>query len=185
MGRSADPKDAILAKPTALQRLLNEPKGKVVYNASESFMLHVFWEVPSLALARELMAALNGCAIATKRDTPCVPTYFFRVNGADSDVCSAAPRTVADCPALVAAMKRLKVGTPKAAVVADLVRKKLDPALLELEPTAALPASMQVAPVSAEMTEVYLDERAFMEHAGSKDYLDSYGRVMNPGTCAV
>jgi hypothetical protein len=30
-------------------------------------------------------------------------------------------------------------------------------------------------------TELYLDERAFMEHAGSRDYLAAYGKVMTPG----
>ena len=31
-----------------------------------------------------------------------------------------------------------------------------------------------------ECTELYLDERAFFEHAGSRDYLDAYGGVMQP-----
>lgn len=38
-----------------------------------------------------------------------------------------------------------------------------------------------------EFTELYLDERAFNEHVGSKDYLDAYGDVVKPGlqTCQV
>lgn len=40
---------------------------------------------------------------------------------------------------------------------------------------------MQLKPVMVECTEVYLDERAFFEHAGSRDYLKAYGDVMAPG----
>jgi hypothetical protein len=72
------------------------------------------------------------------------------------------------------------MGIPKPAVCAELVKRRLDAGLLDLEPWAPLPPALSTPPVALEFTEVYLDERAFMEHAGSRDYLDGYGVVMHP-----
>jgi hypothetical protein len=172
--------------PTKLERLIAEPKGKTEHARGEACMLHVFWEVPSAAAARELLAALRGCAVATQRDTPCVPTYFFRVSAAvDQHALAAArpgARTVGEHPHLGAALKQLRVGMPRAAVRSELVRKGLDPAWLDLDAGDALPEPLrEQCAVLVECTEIYLDERAFMEHCGSHDYLESYGQVMKPG----
>lgn len=170
-----------LERPTHLQRLLDEPKGKVEYRAGEAFLLQVFWEAPTEAAARELLAGLRRCAEATHRDTPCVPTYIFRLSNSDASLYGSAPTTVGEHPQLSAAIKKLQVGIPRGAVAADLGRRGLDPAWLDLEMTAPLPAQLQgQLPVAVELTEVYLDERAFMEHTGSRDFLDAYGRVMEP-----
>mmetsp|Transcript_35762 Transcript_35762/g.93806 ORF Transcript_35762/g.93806 Transcript_35762/m.93806 type:complete len:206 (-) Transcript_35762:321-938(-) len=165
--------------PTALQRLIQEPKGKIDYAPHEAFLLHVFWQAPSEAAAAELLAALQRCATATHRDTPCVPTYFFRRVEQDDEIgVGAPPATVGEHPQLAEAHKKLRVGIPRPAVVADLTRRGIDPALLNLDPSAPLPAELQAArPVAVEFTELYLDERAFMEHAGSRDYLEAYGQV--------
>ena len=64
---------------------------------------------------------------------------------------------------------------------ADLIRRGLDPALIELDSDSELPPELQEKPVAVELTELYLDERAFNQHAGSRDYLDAYGTVMQPG----
>jgi hypothetical protein len=172
--------------PTALERLIAEPKGKTAHARGEACMLHVFWEVPSAAAARELLAALRGCAVATHRDTPCVPTYFFRVSAAaDQHALAAArpgARTVGEHPHLGAALKQLRVGMPRAAVRSELVRKGLDPAWLDLDAGDELPEPLRdQCAVLVECTEIYLDERAFMEHCGSHDYLEAYGQVMKPG----
>eukprot|EP00292_Cryptomonas_paramecium_P011635 CAMPEP_0113719592 /NCGR_PEP_ID=MMETSP0038_2-20120614/35920_1 /TAXON_ID=2898 /ORGANISM="Cryptomonas paramecium" /LENGTH=316 /DNA_ID=CAMNT_0000648021 /DNA_START=89 /DNA_END=1036 /DNA_ORIENTATION=+ /assembly_acc=CAM_ASM_000170 len=186
--------------PTALQRLIQEPKGKIDYAPHEAFLLHVFWQAPSEAAAAELLAALQRCATATHRDTPCVPTYFFRRVEQDDEIgvavptyffrrveqddeigVGAPPATVGEHPQLTEAHKKLRVGIPRPAVVADLTRRGIDPALLNLDPSAPLPAELQAArPVAVEFTELYLDERAFMEHAGSRDYLEAYGQVISP-----
>eukprot|EP00727_Mastigamoeba_balamuthi_P005606 m51a1_g1665 hypothetical protein (321) ;mRNA; f:380991-382045 len=173
--------EATTASKTMLQRLIEAPKGHVSYARGESFLLHVFWEAPSERAAHELLAALAGCASATRRDTPCVPTYFFRRSLADDDLCGPAPRTVGEHPQLRAALDKSRRGVPQAAVSADVRRRGLDPGLLDLGADGELPAELRARPVAVECTELYLDERAFNEHAQSRDYLAAYGGVMRPG----
>ncbi|PSN74828.1 hypothetical protein BS50DRAFT_567603 [Corynespora cassiicola Philippines] len=172
-----------MSQKTALQRLIDEPKGKTSYYPDQGFLLHVFWEAPNKAAAERVLAALNRCARATHRDTPCVPTYYFRISTLESDLVSNAPKTLGKHPQLAAAWKKLEVGVPKPAVVADMIRRGLDPGLLDLNPEDALPSSMEedATPVMLECTEIYLDQRCFYEHAGSREYLDAYGEVMTPG----
>lgn len=168
-------------QPKSLQQLLDEPKGKTKYHANQAFMLHVFWEAPSIESAQTVLSALNQCATATHRDTPCVPTYSFRLSHLEAETASPKPLTASQHPQISKAQKKLQVGVPRPAVVADLVRRDLDPALLDLQPDDLLPDHAQLDPVVIECTELYLDERAFFEHAGSKDYLQAYGEVMAPG----
>lgn len=174
---------------TALERLLTEPKGKTTYATNQAFSLHVFWECPSLSAAQSLLNALAKCAAATHRDTPCVPIYFFRISRNNNDLCATIPKTIGDHPALQAALRKLQFGVPRPAVVAELVRQGLDACLLDLEASALLQPELQQAPVAVECTELYLDERAFNEHAGSRDYLDAIAAVMNPAlktrTCTM
>ena len=165
----------------SLQKLLDEPKGKTQYFEGQSFMLHVFWEAPNRTAAEKVLSALQQCALATHRDTPCVPTYYFHISTLDSDLVSAKPMAVSQHPQLSDAQKKLKVGVPRPAVIADMVRRGIDPQLLDFDPSSILPETMQEAPVMLECTEIYLDERSFYEHAGSKDYLQAYGEVMTPG----
>ena len=166
--------------PTALERLIAEPKGVVSYKAGDAFLLHVLWQTPSMAAAEELLDALQRCAVATHRDTPCVPVYCFRIAHSNADLMPPTPTTFRQHSQLQAAVKRLQVGTPRAAVVADLLRRHLDPALLDRRPDSPLPDALQQRPVPVECTELYLDERAFMQHCGSRDYLDAYGLVVQP-----
>lgn len=72
------------------------------------------------------------------------------------------------------------MGVPRPAVIADLIRRNLDTGLLDADPSTSLPEAMQETPVMIECTEIYLDERSFYEHVGSKDYLAAYGEVMEP-----
>ncbi|ORY12551.1 hypothetical protein BCR34DRAFT_600600 [Clohesyomyces aquaticus] len=46
--------------------------------------------------------------------------------------------------------------------------------------TPELPEGLMEEPVAVECTELYLDERAFNEHAGSAEYLAAYGKVVDP-----
>ena len=145
-------------------------------------MLHVFWEAPDIDAATKILDALNRCATATHRDTPCVPMYFFHRSVLDADLEGTAPETVGEHPQLNEAHKKLQVGVPRPAVIADLVRRGIDPQLLDDEPDTKLPESMRNKPsVMLEFTELYLDQRSFYEHAGSRDYLNAYGEVMMPG----
>jgi hypothetical protein len=167
-------------QPTLLERLIAEPKGKTTYTANQAFLLHVFWECPSSEAAHTLLSALERCAHATRRDTPCVPVYFFRISSNNASLLPPAPTTVAEHPALQAAQRKIRMGVARGAVEAELVRAKLDAGLLDLEPSAELPVELRQEPVAVEFTELYLDERAFNEHAGSRDYLAAYGAVMEP-----
>ncbi len=58
--------------------------GPVEYAPNESFILHVCWETPSQEAATKLLNALRACGAATHRDTPTVPTYFFRTSTNDA-----------------------------------------------------------------------------------------------------
>eukprot|EP00455_Lapot_gusevi_P040657 TRINITY_DN4619_c0_g1_i1.p1 TRINITY_DN4619_c0_g1~~TRINITY_DN4619_c0_g1_i1.p1 ORF type:complete len:340 (-),score=64.18 TRINITY_DN4619_c0_g1_i1:123-1142(-) len=166
--------------PKSLRELMAAPKGRIDYISGYAFLLHVFWEAPSAAAASRLLAGLQQCATATHRDTPCVPTYFFRISQNNTPFCSPPPRTVGDHPPLRQALRKLQVGIPAPAVRAELAKRGLDPELVNLAPDAELPADLQTQPVALEFTEIYLDERAFMQHAGSRDYLDGHAVVMNP-----
>lgn len=163
-----------------MQRLIDEPKGKKSYTANQPVLLQVFWECPSLAAANRLLDALSQCAKATQRDTPCVPTYFFRISHNDKDLYGATPKLVKEHKQLMSLIKKLDVGISKNAVHAETKRNELDVAYLDLDPSSELPSSLQEKPVAVECTELYLDERAFMEHVGSRDYLKAYGLVMSP-----
>jgi hypothetical protein len=165
--------------PSSLRELMAATKGNIKYQGNESFLLHVFWEAPSTAAAMELLSGLQKCATATHRDTPCVPTYFFRVSTNDTALCTEV-LTVGDHPQLAAAKKKIERGASIHAVHAELRKRRIDLELLDQPDAALLPESQQLHPVAVELTEIYLDERAFMEHAGSRDYLDGYSTVMNP-----
>jgi hypothetical protein len=43
-----------------------------------------------------------------------------------------------------------------------------------------LPKELQTQAVAVEFTELHFEERTFMEHLGSRDYLAGCGHVMNP-----
>ena len=166
----------------SMRYLFEAAKGKIAYNSGETFMLHVFWEVASRDAAREMLSGLRRCARATHRDTPCTPTYFFRISTHDSRDCVTRPaQTLGELPAWKEGQRMLQCRVPLPAVEHACRLKGLDPALLNSAASSPLPTSLRgQQPVRAEMTEVYLDERAFMEHAGSRDYLDGYAVVMNP-----
>ena len=164
----------------SLRAIMEATKGEVAYLPGGAFVLHVFWEAPSLAAAQQLLGGLQQCAAATQRDTPCVPTYFFRVANSDAELCPPPPTTVGEHPKLCEARRKLDVGVPPQAVRTNLVKLGIDPALADAAPSTPLPAAMQTQPVRVEFTELYLDERAFMLHAGSRDYLDGYAVVMSP-----
>lgn len=165
----------------SLQRLLDEPKGKIKYHHDQAFLLHVFWEAPNATAAEKVLDALRRCAEATHRDTPCVPTYYFRISCLDADLASASPTTVGQHLQLREAQRKLKVGVPRPAILADLKHRGIDPGLLDAAEDTLLSQSLQQAPVMLECTELYLDGRSFYEHAGSRDYLKAYGEVMSPG----
>jgi hypothetical protein len=164
----------------SFKSLFAAPKGCTSYKSGDAFLLHVFWEAPSLAAAQELLRGLQQCARATHRDTPCVPTYFFRISSINASICSAIPRLVKDHPHILTALKKIQVGAPRNAVLAELARRRLDASLLDLNLDAELPEVLQSQPVAVEFTEVYLDEQSFMLHAASREYLDGYAVVMDP-----
>ncbi|RHY66203.1 hypothetical protein DYB34_007032 [Aphanomyces astaci] len=169
----------VYVPPTSLKALLETPKGHLDHYPDEAFLLHVFWEAPSRAAAETLLSGLRGCSVATHRDTPCVPTYFFRIT--KSNPLSPSAATVGAYPPLHDALKKLQVGIPKPVVRADLTRRGMNPDWVDLNLSDPLPLELRTEPFVVEFTEIYLDERSFMLHCGSKDYLDAYGIVTKPG----
>ncbi|RHY23041.1 hypothetical protein DYB36_010811 [Aphanomyces astaci] len=169
----------VYVPPTSLKALLETPKGHLDHYPDEAFLLHVFWEAPCRAAAETLLSGLRGCSVATRRDTPCVPTYFFRIT--KSNPLSPSAATVGAYPPLHDALKKLQVGIPKPVVRADLTRRGMNPDWVDLNLSDPLPLELRTEPFVVEFTEIYLDERSFMLHCGSKDYLDAYGIVTKPG----
>jgi hypothetical protein len=79
------------------------------------------------------------------------------------------------------ALRKLQLGVPQFSIRSELIKRGFqDPSILEWSLETELPKEFQEEPIALEFTEIYLDEQAFMEHAGSRDYLDGYGVVMNP-----
>mmetsp|Transcript_12331 Transcript_12331/g.16945 ORF Transcript_12331/g.16945 Transcript_12331/m.16945 type:complete len:361 (+) Transcript_12331:16-1098(+) len=179
MINTKEPSESKYTPARSLRELIAQPKGNLSYQKCEYFMLHVFWEVPNIDAAKQLLAGLNQCAAATHRDTPCVVTYFFRISNNDTEICVKSV-TVGEHPQILAARKKIQRGANLQAVHAELRKRDIDPVLLEADDSTVLPESLQQHPIAVEFTEVYLDERAFMEHAGSRDYLDGYAVVTNP-----
>lgn len=107
-------------------------------------------QVPSAAEAKELLSGLRGCGIASHRDTPCVPTYFFRICEADSEVYGPPPRVAGDLPQVKEAKKKLQMGVPPPAVKIDLSRKGVDPSVLDLDLNAELPEKLRQPSVAVE-----------------------------------
>jgi hypothetical protein len=65
----------------------NSQDSPLTFTQGEAFLLHVFWEAPSMAAAQKLLhEGLKKCAQATHRDTPCVTSYFFRISSNDVDL---------------------------------------------------------------------------------------------------
>jgi hypothetical protein len=164
----------------SLRELFAAPKGNLAHE-NEPTLLHVFWEAPSAEAAATLLAGLKVCAHATLRDTPCVPTYLFRICSLDSDLASPAVRKVGDHGELNGARRKLRMGVPRPVVLQALQKAKVDVALLDADLDADLPVEMQSSPVYLEFTEIYLDFQALAEHAGSREYHDGYAVVMRPG----
>lgn len=164
----------------SFRRLLDAPKGCLSFHPTQSFLLHVFWECPSIQAAHTLLDGLAQCAAATARDTPCVVTYFFRVALNNNDLAHRMPICVRDHPRISKLLKKRDVGVPEAALRAELLKAGLQVELLDLNLDSVLPETLQTTPVFVELTELYLDEKGFMEHAGSRDYLDGYAVVMRP-----
>eukprot|EP01031_Cornospumella_fuschlensis_P039901 gene39901-48588_t len=164
---------------SSLKDLMAKSKGCIEYEYGYSFLLHVFWEAPSLSAANELLVGLQQCATATHRDTPCVATYFFRISSHDTELCEKAI-LVGEHPQIAAAKKKLARGVPPHALHSELAKRGISVSLLDADPQSELPLDHQLHPVAVEFTEVYLDDRAFFEHSGSRDFLDGYAVVMNP-----
>jgi hypothetical protein len=166
----------------SFKELLAAPKGHMDYVEGEAFLLHVFWEAPSQEAALELLRGLQICAAATNRDTPCTTTYFFRISHNGLAFASPRPKLVRDFPVLTTMKRKVRVGSPLLRIHQEMEQRKLDPSLLSLDDDDELPAEVQgkIQPVVLEFTEVYLDERAFMEHAQSRSFLDGYKVIMDP-----
>lgn len=164
--------------PKSMRELIAVPKGNTVHADGEAFLLHVFWEAPSMSAAIQLLEGLQKCAVATYRDTPCTPTYFFRVT--NIDIAAPTPRKIGEHRHINEAKRKQKLGFPLPVILTDLTKRGIAHSLLDLDPEDELPAELQAQPICLEFTEIYLDEQAFMEHCGSRDYLEGYGVVMNP-----
>ena len=160
-------------------------KGHTTYHPKESFMLSVDWVLRNEECAMSMLRdGLQGCAKATLRDTPCVPMYFFRVAYDQSEAIAfdEATKTLADHPHYSKVFKSLEMGLPLGSQLVKLKAGGIDPDPIEwgIDKVLDAPTKAKIGfrPTVVSLSEVYLDSRAFYEHADSPDYLKSYGVVM-------
>lgn len=173
---------------TTFDDRLARQKGFVEYNPSESFVIHVQWVVANRKAAEEMLEALKTCAAATARDAPPTLAYFFRVSHDQSlaQAMKAGVTTLGEHPQYKKKFKLAEMGLSAPVVAAGCEREGLSgkPFREGWEPDrpmdAVLAEELGFDPVVLDLTEVYLDSRAFVDHASSRDYLAAYGVLMQP-----
>ncbi|KAJ1545087.1 hypothetical protein HK405_008153 [Cladochytrium tenue] len=179
---------------TKFDELLDRPKGGLRFNPAQTFALHVTWVVASPSAADSMLArGFTPCAAATQRDTPTTAVYLFRVsrNQRAAEAMRARVRSVADHPHYAPALRQLRMGIARAAVDGKLRLGGIDPAPLDLvlangggdcavDDAAAVAAGLQFDPLVLECTELYLDRRAFYEHAASREWMRASPEILRP-----
>mmetsp|Transcript_1985 Transcript_1985/g.2840 ORF Transcript_1985/g.2840 Transcript_1985/m.2840 type:complete len:384 (+) Transcript_1985:334-1485(+) len=170
---------------TNWQRRVEKVKGHTSYHPNQMFSLNVQWVVTNENAAKELLAGLKKCAAATRRDTPCTPFYFFRISHDQSlaEEMKQSVKTLGDHPHYKKAFKTISMGIPIETAKLRLERDGMISSLLDLgadEPIGGHIEELSFNPVVVDLSEVYLDSRAFFEHAESKDYMEGYGELMKP-----
>ena len=166
---------------------MNMEKGFTSFNPSESFVIHCRWVVLNRKTANEMISALNRCANATFRDAPPVVCYFFRISN-DQELATDIKnktKTIGQHPHYSKLYKMLDMNMGLDFIIAKCKREEIDPMpflrnisrdeLMELHES-----ELQFDPVVIDLTEFYLDNRSFVSHASSKDYMDSYSVLMQP-----
>lgn len=161
-------------------------KKKVTYHPDESYLIHVQWIVLNKKVAIEMIEGLRKCANATHRDTPPVLCYFFRISHDQSlatkmkeDV-----KTIEQHPHYIKAYRMLGMNMDQSTLIAKCEREGISPIPLiqnwpRDEPIAPHADELQFDPVVIDLTELYLDNRSFIDHVGSKDYMDGYSVLMS------
>eukprot|EP00049_Salpingoeca_infusionum_P019589 m.362562 g.362562 ORF g.362562 m.362562 type:complete len:379 (-) comp20630_c0_seq1:172-1308(-) len=171
---------------TSMQKAMAAPKGHLEFEADSAFALHVRWIVRSpQAAADMLMKGFAPCGAATLRDTPATATYFFRVSR-DQRLAESMKRnvtTIGQHPHYKPAFKQLAMHLPRAAVehklrLGEILTDPLDWGCNE--PIAPHASELDFDPIVLEATEVYLDDRAFKEHALSTDWMKHHPEIVKP-----
>ena len=146
------------------------------------------WVVANRAAADEMLAALHRCAEATLRDAPPVVSYFFRISHDQrlAESMKKAVATIGDHPQYKKKYKLAAMNMPLQLITAGCERDGLSPAPFheswpsDTAMTAERAAKLGFDPVVLDCTEIYLDNRAFFNHAASLDYQDAYSVLMQP-----
>jgi hypothetical protein len=168
--------------------IMARPKGFLEYNPAESFAIHVQWVVASRKAAEEMLEALRTCADCTTRDAPPVLCYFFRIShdqGLAREMREVV-KTLGDHPQYKKKFKLAEMGLPAAVVALGCEREGFSGKPFAEGWTADRAMDAELAeelgfdPVVLDLTEVYLDTRAFVDHALSRDYQAAYGVLMQP-----
>ena len=179
---------------TAWDKRLAETKGFVEYNPAESFVIHVQWVVANRTCAHEMLTALAQCARATLRDAPPVLCYCFRISHDQRLALALKNRvqTAGDHPQLAKKFKMADMNMPWSVIAATCDREGISSVPFRgggggedddvwTKETPMTPERAQLLgfdPVVLDCTEIYLDNRAFSNHALSKDYLAAYSAVL-------
>ena len=167
---------------------LSETKGYVEYNPNESFVIHVQWVVTNLKVGREMIEALQKCAMATSRDAPPVLCYLFRISH-DQRLAKQLIKdvtTIGQHPQYSKKYKIAKYMPNYENIIAACQREGLSALPFEESWPIDTPMTKERAqvldfdPIVIDLTEIYLDNRSFSNHAARKDYLNAYSVLMQP-----
>lgn len=160
-----------------MQQILDAPKGGLEFNPNHSFALHVMWVLRSPTAAKEMIEkGFLPCADACKRDTPTTLTYLFRVSRDQrlAQKFKSEVKTIGQHPHYQPVFKSLEMKIPRAALESKLKAGGINTAPLDWSTTELIEGhekELDYDPIVLECTELYLDARAFYEHALSRDWL--------------
>lgn len=172
---------------TDLSRRWTKEKGYVTYHPDETYLIHVQWIVLNKKVAKEMIEGLRKCANATHRDTPPVLCYCFRISH-DQSLAAAMKeevKTIEQHPHYIKAYRMLGMNMDPSVMIAKCEREGISSLPLTQnwrrdEPIQPHLDELQFDPVVIDLTELYLDNRSFIDHVGSKDYMEGYSVLMSP-----
>jgi hypothetical protein len=165
---------------------MDNPKGFLAYNPSQSFVLHVFWIVRSPKSAQEMIEkGFVPCSLATARDTPTTLSYAFRISRNQKRALKYKEEInlIGQHPHYKAAFKNLGMGISREEVVKRLGAIQVDPTPLDWGVDGEIKGNEELLdfdPVVLECTEIYLDNRSFYEHVLSRDWMKSSAEILKP-----
>lgn len=162
-------------------------KGYTTFNPKESFIIHCQWVVTNRVIAQEMMEALKKCSFATSRDAPPVLCYFFRISLDQSLAIEMKQKTkiIQQHPHYSKAFRMINMNMDINNILTKCERECISTIPIKDnwsmdEPIELHQDILEFDPVVIDLTELYMDNRSFVDHAQSKDYMEGYSVLLSP-----